>query len=213
MKSVVLAYQVQDNQALQACYGKNRESIEKNSEIDFEKKFYLSVEAEKINYHDSEILLKKSNYIYVGVSFDFTFKQGNALPYYAYYIAYEEKDKTYRMVTQSDCPRAVLDYFRLEKEDLQQTKLYQTYLKKDREYVKQYPEYATTAYENFTGLLTGLPSDMAQNLRFLGVIFLIAIVQMIILCLWAMLSRISDRLNARRRRKIIEKQRKRSWDA
>lgn len=187
IQTFVRAYQYQDNQMLEFCYDKSTEEIKQDAQINFEKKFFLSVDADKVNVRGSEVLLKETGYSYVGVYLDFIMGNGKRLPYYEYYIIQKLKNGSYRVVTENDCPREVMDYFNANSGELKSGSLFQLYEDSEKNYVKLAPEYADTIYQRLLTVFDGMPDEMEDNLRFLSIIFLIAIVQLWLLYTWAYL--------------------------
>lgn len=206
-RMVVKAYQNQDMIALETCYGKDIETLRKDREITFERKFYLAVGAKKIEIVDAEQLLQISDYAYVGVFFDFVKKSGEKIPYYDYFIVYTANDGSCKIMTVKDVPREVYDYFEENSGKASETELHESYLQREKEYIMAYPKSSDQIYGAFKSLINNIPHDMEKNIRFISIIFLIAIMQLWILLIWVYKERVNNRseIKHKEKKKIRER--------
>lgn len=200
VETLVHAYQKQDDNTLQKCYGISAEELVKDEEISFEKKFFLSMEAKKIEINAVEELFVENDYMYMGVYFDFVEKGGNRVPYYEEILTKQVRNGQYQIVTKIDYPRVVIDQIEANSEKIQKSKIRMTYEEEEQKYAKDYPEYADGIHEKLTQLLKGMTVEMEVNLRFLGVIFLMAIVE-----LWLLLIATYRLSKPKKKRKIKDR--------
>lgn len=179
VEAVVHAYQDQSSVLLQSCYDKSAELLRKDREIDFQRKFYLSVGAKGVNMNGTEELFTVGNYFCIGVSFEFLLDSEKSIPYYEYYFVNKTGEGDYKIVTKLESPRALMDQFQERKAKLQEeSPLYQKYKEDTDKFFAYNPSFADETYETFENLLDGAPIEMERNLRLLGVVFVMAIVEL-----------------------------------
>lgn len=193
VEAVVRGYQSQNNTLLEACYGKSRKQLRGDMEINFQKKFYLSVDAKAVNINKTEELFSMGNYYCMGVSFDFLLKDRKSLPYYEYYFVHKTGG-TYKVLTKLECPRALLDAFEEKKDNMQESALYREYEKQTVKFTSGNPASAEQIYGRFQELLEGPPAEMEKNLSLVCGVFLMAIAELGIVCVLIYLFRLMKHL-------------------
>lgn len=193
VEAVVRGYQSQNNTLLEACYGKSSKQLKGDKEIDFQKKFYLAVDAKGVNINKTEELLSMGDYYCMGVSFDFFLGGRKPLPYYEYYFVHKT-GSNYKVLTKLECPRALMDAFQEKKDNMQDSGLYRKYKKQTMDFTSGNPSSAEQIYGRFQDLLEGPPVEMEKNLRLVCSVFLMAIAELGIVCALIYLFRLRKRL-------------------
>lgn len=179
VEAVVYAYQDQNDLLLQSCYDKSAELLRKDREIDFQRKFYLSVEANGVNIKGAEELFTVGNYFCIGVSFEFLLDSKKSIPYYEYYFVNKTGEGDYKIVTKLECPRELMNQFQEKKAQLQEdSPFYRKYKEETEKFVASNPSFADETYKTFENLLEGAPIEMERNLQLLGVVFVMAIIEL-----------------------------------
>lgn len=192
VKAVVSGYQNQNNALLRYCYEKSTKQILKDREIQFQKKFYLSVDARAVKIQGVEKLFQRENYECMGVYFDFL-RGGKSIPFYEYYFVHKTEKGRYEALTSVECPRTLLDVFEKNKDKMQESSLYRKYMKQTKRFSSENPSISENIYGRFQDLLVGVPPEMKKNLKLVGDIFLMAIVELGIACILIFLFRIRKR--------------------
>lgn len=183
LKKVIEAYQEQEETELAMYYSLN--SIE-GSTVAFESALFRSFRAEAVRVAGMECLHKENGYLYMGVSLLFTLKNGEEMPYYEYFLLYENEAKEYTMVPEEAYPLKIRKIIANNQEQWEVTELYLQYWEAANAYAASFPEYADTVYERLILLLNNIPEEMERNLRMAGVIFIMGIIQLSLLCLWTL---------------------------
>ena len=173
VETALNAYQKQKNDTLDACYtGKS------NLELSFKKNFFLAAESEKIDIKGTEILFKYKGFTYVGVRFCFITGDGDRIPHYERFLVKETSKNSYQIVPEDTYSKTVSSYIRRNKTDIENARLYQSYLEDERSYARKNPTYADEIYGRLKLYLKDPFYLLKKELRMLGMVLAVAIIQL-----------------------------------
>ncbi len=181
LKEVIDAYQDQSTEKLAEYYGLN--DIEESA-VAFEQALFQSFEAKTVRVGEMEYLLEEGEYLYVGVELEFLLKDGNKIPYYEYFLLRKEDIDEYIAVPEGAYPIQIEKAISKNQERWQQTELYRDYQNAEKQYEENLPGHREEVYERLSMLLNNVFSEMENNLRMAGMIFIMGIVQLLMLCIW-----------------------------
>lgn len=184
-QSAVYAYQYRDDNILSVCYAENKKSLYKNAEIQFEKSFFSIVHAKNIKIMGTELIFDEGVYAYVGVYFEFIMKKGSSIPYYECFVTKRISKGYYQVMTRDDYPAAIQKHIDEQEDIMDDMKLYQAYEKAEKSYAKKNPGYADYIYAQLISAEKNSLNEMKNNLRLLGIIFFMAIVELLILAVYS----------------------------
>lgn len=181
LKKVIEAYQEQEETELAKYY--SLDNIE-GTTVAFENALFQSFRAEAVRVVGMECLQKDNGYLYMGVSLLFVLKNGEEMPYYEYFLLFENQAQEYTMVPEETYPAKIRKAIAKNQKDWESTELYLQYQKAADIYAASFPGYADTVYERLLLLLNNIPEEMERNLRMAGAIFIMGIVQLSLLGIW-----------------------------
>lgn len=181
VEDLVKAYQNQDDEKLKEYH---RMDIE-GTGAEFEKLFFASFKADSVKCEGVEILLGKNQYLYVGVKMTFLRGDKIQIPFYEYFLLLEEEQGVYQAIPGGSYPAGIERAIEREQSKWEKTKLYQDYLTEEKAFFQQSPQYAENLYDSFMVFLYGMPQEMKENLQWMGIIFVMAIVELVLVLVYS----------------------------
>jgi len=151
-KSLIRAYQYQEEDAVLKCYGLDKEKkIDKEiqNEINYNMKFYNAHQANDVSFKGDAILGSFEEYYLLYVFYDFKSRKEDDIieaPAIAAYFVRKE-DKKYYVVPSKDVTAEMGEISKAEYTKFIETDEYKEYEKRYQEFIKENPEYEDTVSE------------------------------------------------------------------
>lgn len=194
VEKLIEAYQNQDDEKLKEYYGMDIEG----TGIEFEKKFFASFDAHSVKCEGVEILLDQNQYLYLGAKMTFLRGKNTQIPFYEYYLLLEKEPGIYQVVPNGSYPSGITKAIASKQTSWEKTKLYQDYLAEEKAFLQQSPHYAQNFHDRFMCFLNGMPREMRENLQMIGIIFAMAVAELVLVLVYS--SKKSKRHKFRRRK-------------
>ena len=157
VKSMIKAYQDQDQETVEKCLGLSEEKKadeEIQKEIDYNMSFFKAHKADKISFEKAEALgdYKDSHLIYVWYNYEIKGeKVKQILPCLSFYFVNGE-EKDYFVIPARDVNDEMSQYSREEYGKFKKTDTYGEYQEAYKKFKEDYPDYEEELDENFKAL-------------------------------------------------------------
>lgn len=154
VKSLISAYQDQNQKAVKKCFGLNpdKECAEEiKSEINYNMNYFKAHEAEKIDLKKAKSLGKFDKYELIYVWYNYRVKQKKEtleVPAISFYYV-KEKDKKYYVVPAKDVNQEMSENSRKKYSEFMKGDVYQAYDKEYQTFIRKNPKYENSLQNKF----------------------------------------------------------------
>ena len=154
VKSLISAYQNQDEEAVKKAFGVNPDkkyAKEIQKEIDYNMDYFKAHEADKVEFRKAKSLGKFDKYELVYVWYDYKVKKQKEtleVPAMSFYYV-KQKDKKYYVVPAKDVNEKMSENSRKEYSEFMKGDVYQEYDKAYQTFIRKNPKYENSLQNKF----------------------------------------------------------------